>query len=534
MRYLVTIFLALFIFCKPTAYGQFTPAPVVTSQQTVIRNGSTFFVHVVEHNQTIFSICKAYGIDYKTLEEDNPDIRSGLKAGNALYIRKVGATQQKYLNHTVRWYENLTSIAKKYNVTEESIAKLNSLEGDLIQVRQVLKIPLTVTDVKEEETQIVNTVSKVVEQEPEKKYDRFPIFKSPSSETFDVSLILPVGSKVSTSQDGNNNYLDFYQGFLLALEDLKNEGMNLNMKVFDLADYSTGKLLAQTGKLDGSDLIIGPIFKNDITPVLDFASENGIPMVSPMDTQTETLVEGHPKFFQVSSNLYYQQVELLKNLNPRSSVTLISESGNTEAALVSMTKEILESKGINFSSFSYNVLSGRAISPQLASKLSKTSMNDVVVLSNSEAFVSDVLRNLSLLETRSNYRITVYGTPRWRNFEVVDINYFHSMNLHLSLQYYIDYTSDNVKDFLARYRALYGTEPTPYSFQAYDVAYFFLSALYQYGSDFPDKMEGYAKALLQNDMRFVRKDGNSGFINNTARQVIFNPDYSVNVSRFDR
>src|SRR5690606_14117318 len=103
-------------------------------------------------------------------------------------------------------------------------------------------------------------------------------------------------------------------------------------------------------------------------------------------------------------------------------------------------------------------------------RLTKGAVNHVVVASNSEAFVSDVLRNLNLLKTRSNYEITVYGTPRWRSYESVDINYYHQMNLNISMQYYLDYNRENIKEFLSKYRALFLSEPSPYAFQAYDIA----------------------------------------------------------------
>jgi hypothetical protein len=133
-----------------------------------------------------------------------------------------------------------------------------------------------------------------------------------------------------------------------------------------------------------------------------------------------------------------------------------------------------------------------------------------------------------------SYKITLYGTPRWRNFENVDINIYHSMNLHLSLQYYVDYTDESVKKFLSRYRALYGVEPTPYSFQAYDVAFYFLSALYHLGPDFSRNIEHFSRGLLQTDMRFARKGNNWGFENTTSRKIIYNPDYSIDISRFNR
>ncbi|MEN6619903.1 MAG: LysM peptidoglycan-binding domain-containing protein [Rikenellaceae bacterium] len=518
MKYLVTIFLSLFIVCNPNVFGQFTPAPVVVSHEVTTRDGINFYIHKVEKNQTIFSISKAYGISTTMLIQDNPGLEAGLKEGETIFIRttKAETAPVMYQKHVVRWYETLTTIAKKYNVTEDEIIRINSLKDNTIKTRQELIIPVETNQGTETEAKISRSA------------------ESKRKTIYDISLVLPIGSSNTETQDGNNNYLDFYQGFLIAVEDLKGEGMSVNLKVFDLSDYSSGLLLTQSGKLNGSDIIIGPVFVNEVESVLNYASERNIPLVSPMDPKTEIFLENHPDFYQVSSSLYSQQLDLLKNLSPRNNVTLIYESSAADKELVEMTTEILNNSRIPFSSLSYNVLSGRSVGPKIAEKLSKESMNDVIVASNSEAFVSDVLRNLNLLSSRSNYKITLFGTPRWRNFESVDINYYHSMNLHLSLQYYVDYSDENVKRFLARYRALYGSEPTPYSFLAYDVAYYFLEALYNFGPDFSKKIEKYHKQLLQTDIIFERNGSNNGFINSAARLIIYNPDYSVNISRLNR
>jgi len=553
MRYLVTIILSLSLFCTTDLFGQFTPAAVVVSKERTVRDGIEFYVHKVVKDQTIFSISKAYGISAITIINDNPVLKSGLKEGETIYIRTSEnrtseptghkeTAQHDFKKHIVRWYETIESIAKKYNISVEDIIKANSLTDRIVKTRQELRIPaqadMTIQDeniivepVTKPTTEPKNEIRKLAETETENVLPT----RSERKQTYDVSLILPIGSNnTEATQDGNNNYLDFYQGFLLAAQELKTEGMNATIKVFDLSDFQSSNLLAQSGRLDGSDLIIGPVFMNDVEPILNYASERNIPLVSPMDPKTEALAENHPGFFQASSSPYSQQIALLQNLTPRNHVTLIFESSNADKELVNMTKEILNNKHIQYNLLTYNLLSGRSVGPQMAEKLSKENMNDVIVVSNSEGFVSDVLRNLNLLNTRNNYQITLYGTNRWRSFESIDINYFHSMNLHISLQYYIDYSDENVKKFLARYRALYGSEPTPYSFQAYDIAYYFMGALNTMGTNFSRKIDRYQRNLLQTDMIFERNGNNNGFINNASRLIIYNPDFSINISRLNR
>jgi len=188
---------------------------------------------------------------------------------------------------------------------------------------------------------------------------------------------------------------------------------------------------------------------------------------------------------------------------------------------------MLQDAGLKYRTLSYTILGGRSILPQFESRLVKDGMNQIIVASNSEAFVSDVLRNLNLMQSRSGYSIKLFGTPRWRHFDNVDINLYHTMSLSISMQYHVDYNGENVKRFIARFRELYNAEPTAYSFQAYDVAYFFLGALYNYGGDIEDNIGKYNRKLLQSDYRFIRRNGDEGFINSGVRVLKYRPDFST-------
>jgi LysM repeat protein/ABC-type branched-subunit amino acid transport system substrate-binding protein len=540
--------------CLSVTYGQYKPAEVTVSQDTVRKAGILFSLHKVEKGQTIFSICSKYGIEKSQLLSDNPELENGLKEGSSILVRRNGESQDRYIKHTVRWYESLQSIANKYNVAEQEIIRINSLAESRVRLRQVLLIPrknvLPGTPAGETSAKVSpgqkNTneeiaVSRDIRQEGYVTYrpetggnieERVTAPEGALGRTANVALILPFGNPSVESEPSGNNYLDFYQGFLLAVQDMKESGMNLDLKVIDISEYPSGRVLAQSGQLEKCDLIIGPVYPQEVEDVLDFASENEIPLVSPMDPKTGYLAQNNPLFFQIGISPYIQQLNLLKNLSRTGQVILIFEESGADAALVEMSRKILDDMGIRYSSVSYDVLSGREIAPQISSKLSDSRLNEVIVLSNSEAFVSDVLRNLNLLSSRHGYRISLYGTPRWKNFENVDINYYHSMNLHISLQYYVDYSEEKVKNFLERYRSYFSGEPSPYAYQAYDLGCFFLKAFYRFGPRFVRQVEGYTEELLQSDIRFGKE--RSGFVNNATRLIIYNPDYSIEIRRFDR
>ncbi len=346
--------------------------------------------------------------------------------------------------------------------------------------------------------------------------------------SFRISLILPLNSKNVESTD-HNNFIDFYEGVLLAAQNAKKNGNNIEINVFDSDDYSDIMHLIISGKLDNSDLIIGPVFAKDIEKILPFANEHKIPVVSPLDSKSEYLTNDNPYLFQATTPIEVQQRNLLSDLKRSDHITVIHESGTSDKELSDITFGILEENNLKYNTLSYSLEKDKLPYNQFVSKLSREELNNVIIPSGSEAFVYDVLRNLNLMSSMDNFKIKIYGTSRWRNFDLVDLSYLHSMNLTLSLSYYVDYSDQRVKDFLFQYRALFQNEPSAYAFQAYDITNFFLSYWANYGTN-TDNITNIYGNLLQSDIKFVKKG--EGFINSATRKIEYLPDYLINCSSF--
>jgi LysM repeat protein/ABC-type branched-subunit amino acid transport system substrate-binding protein len=559
MRNLLILLLFAFTFVPQGCRAQYAPVKVDISAEITTIDGVVYYVHTVEKRQTLYSISRAYNVTPDILIKDNPDLRQGLKEGNKILIRRVtdytSPVQEAppvkeappaiqivvkdtvspvriQAKHVVRWYENLTSISKKYNVSEEEIAIVNSLKGGKIYTRQVLIIPYPGEAERFARLQKndINPIAEIIIEEPDDEKEEVKR-RDPRTRggNYTASLIIPLGGRDSASTDHiSGNFVEFYQGFLIALEDLKEEfsGINLELRVFD-SDRISASDIALRGDLRGSDIIIGPVLSAQIEPVLSFAHSNDIPLVSPVDPSGDELSERYPNYFHVGTPVAYQQKALIEDVAASGNIVLIFEEGGQDSHFVQITRQMLQDAGLKYRTLSYTILGGRSILPQFENRLVKDGMNQIIVASNSEAFVSDVLRNLNLMQSRSGYSIKLFGTPRWRHFDNVDINLYHTMSLSISMQYHVDYNGENVKRFIARFRELYNAEPTAYSFQAYDVAYFFLGALYNYGGDIEDNIGKYNRKLLQSDYRFIRRNGDEGFINSGVRVLKYRPDFST-------
>ena len=439
--------------------------------------------------------------------------------------------------HTVKWYESLSSIAQRYNISEEEILLANALTSKDVAARQKLRIPRP--GVIAENSNINNRSNTTdFEDEPVENVDEslLNIFRKPYYDQLRISLQLPLGSEMDTTLfNPNGNYIEFYQGFLLALDDLRREhpNMDIDLRTHDMTSYVRESEVLLSNSLNGSDIIIGPFHSEQQKPFADFAYENNAIFISPIDSKSEIYTAAYPNFFQITTPVYFQQKSLLSTLRDTSNIILFHEDGSFDTSILDVTTDILDEAETEYQKFSYNIArEGRTIASRIEPLLSRTEKNHIIIASNSQAFVFDLLGKLNLLKSQRKLNITVYGTSEWRRMDRIDISYFHNLNLHIPLQYYVDYSNYDVIRFVLNFRERYGAEPSPFAFQAYDIASYFITGMYSRFDRYSNR--GTSRSLLQSDYNFTIKPDERGFTNTGVRHLIYNSDFSTEFRTFVR
>lgn len=521
-------------------YGQgYPPVPVTISSEKVKVNGNLYYSHIVQERQTLYSISKAYNVTIDQIYEANPSVKTeGLKKNAILLIpcteqkraviresqpaRKADrkAESQEYIIHTAKWYEDLDTIAEKYGVTVESIQQANGLTGRKLTRRQKLKIPVGVTvqaadtaETAEETTAKADTVIAVPEM-------------SAGPEKIRAVLMMPFASQSETPKTGS---IDFYCGALMAARQAGENGTDIDISVYDT---DGGVLPITREKLYESDIVIGPVSPAELTGVLEKCPEK-TKIISPLDHKAEYLASSHMNFIQAPTSnliLYEDLAKWIKEETKDTAerVIVIYEKGSRDIQELSVMNTILQKDGIRFSSFSYSILEGRDIQEPLMSMMNIEAANRVLVMSESEAFVNDVVRNLNLL-IHSEYEVILYGPSKIRSFDTIEVDNLHNTRLHTSLAYYVDYENEEVKEFIRKYRALYNTEPTPYAFQGYDIAAYFIKLYSEHGASWEKYLESENCKMLQADFDFMKARENGGFVNSGVRRIVYGPDYSISL-----
>lgn len=588
MRFIFSVILSIILLSSSpivSSAQEFVTTPVEISSEKVRIKGKLFYVHKVMKGQTLYSISKTYEVSSDEITASNPSLSNGLKADMIIYIpivevqterektevetsvpastsesetkpasvpqnsegRPTADDNQRYHIHKVKWYESLKDVAEKYGVPIEAIYALNNITPpSKVRIKSV-KIPdaeylAAWASVAAEETPITSSEQS---DEDDIEITEGSIEESATAEVPEIDLgefgspikitiVLPFNT-AKNSDDLSGYIADFYSGILMGIDHLKEDGLfeEFEVETIDLSEYTSSWEMLSDGVLEGSELIIGPVSSRDLHPIASYCNTNKIPLVSPLDNNTSTLAQGNPYFFlfpPTADNALSRQVEKMAirvDDSIQESITVLYEKGYDESYLVTETIKELQQRGLPYDTFSYNFMEGREITTSLGESLSEESFNKVIIPSHSEAFISDALRNLHLIQSTGSYQIEVYGMSKWKTMESLDIEHFHQLNLKLSVPYNTDFNDPKTDRFVNGYIAAFNTEPTPFAYQGYDIITFFVDVMNRYNKNFPIKIIGQKWELLQSDVFFISSEPESGAYNKGLKDIQYQQGWII-------
>jgi LysM repeat protein/ABC-type branched-subunit amino acid transport system substrate-binding protein len=577
--------LALTMGSAAAALGQeYQNTPVTISKDKVRHNGEVCYSHIVKERQTLYSISKAYNVSIEDIYKYNPSVKeNGLKVNTILIIPIAGEATQanadvavemaaepvvetvakteeaqtpvaetvsepevkpevkvepatepedediiiKRKTHTVRWFEDLDTIAEKYGVTVEALMEINGLTGRKLTKRQKLIIPTEeeAAQAQADDNGIEDGETLQDASDTTAVTDTLMLPEMPSKKTVDLSLMLPLNA--SSAKGSSSNNIDFYSGVLLAIYEMSQNGVSTSLDTYDIAD---GKIKTDLDSLKNENVVIGPVSTGDLTRLFNTAPQDKM-VVSPLDQRAEKLVYEHSNMIQAPtpySVIYTDLMAWMKeDLQEGDRAIVVTEKGARATEAVQAMMAAVDSSKIEYKALSYSILEGRDVPESLAWLMTEdeTASNRVFIASESEAFVNDVVRNLNVM-IHKKYKVVLYAPGRIRNFETIEVDNFHNSNLHVSLGYYIDYDDAKVKEFLLKYRALYNSEPTQFSFQGYDLAKYFIGLCSKYGENWTQKLESSDSKMLQSIFRF-RKTEAGGYINTGVHRLVYGEGYQI-------
>ena len=560
--------LALILFlllAAPSLYAQGYDVPdVVVSKEKANIGGKIFFVHKVLPKQTLYSISKAYGITEAELVAANPDCKEGLKAGSILFVPVTGENAgaaavkpvekdektepevrqaapeetieddttleiDRVIEHPVRWYESLTSIARKYKISVAEIMAYNGLtDTDSIRGRTLLIPVYKERKAQEpedpEDPEANNRDDKASGKDNTGEDPVTPVRKQrwySAAEPIHIALVLPFNASTTPAAP----FLNFYSGALMAVQEQKEKGAHVILNVYDLAQGA--QTILDDPRFQESDVVIGPVEASTLDPFLSFSDQHGVILVSPLDHKADSLADTHPFFFQAPASSTTQLNNLIASVRGRNQgpVYLVTSNTTDEGKLIERFEEQLHADGISYRKVSLTEL------PDMVSAASRLEPARVVIGSENRMFTAEVISALNAL-SKQNVPMQVWCTNRVRNYETSDPDALFNLGVRTSVPYFIDYSNPDDQAFVRKYRSFFYTEPDDFAFQGHDVLSYFIHALMQQGSAFIDHADLHPMQLLHCNLHFVREDEKSGWRNHATRNLIYDKEgFSIVIAK---
>ena len=517
-----------------------------------------FVLHVVEAGQTLYSISKAYETPINEIILVNPFLIDGLRVQDTLKIPGKKAlkriTRNKHVEykdtliiHVVEKGQTVYSISKDYNVDLTDIYKINPESKKRIKVGQELKIPISV---------IVNNKYLSLPEFTRPKFisDELSLDSLRQDSAYNIALLLPfyLGEndlikrfeKVSKKEiifHRSRVALDFYEGVLLAVDSLNQLGMNARMFVYDTnSDADDIEEILEEPELKLMDLIIG-FSPEHMLQITEFGKENNIHVVSPISSQNRVLL-GKPNVSKVisSSTVHLRKIAqhvarryegsnivIFHNRHIREldrSTTFLEDLKKTRAAYRdTLGLESLNAKPDSIYVVPVDVFArNKHLIIKLA--LNDSVKNVIIIPSEDQPFVTVIMTEL--FKNSDKYDIKVFGMHKWKNYDNIDIDYYHKLDLH------IPYPTSNKRDtalvgnYKNSFRMKYQTTPSKYATLGFDVAYYYFKLLFTYGAGFIEQIENVKHQGILNAFDFYKTGFNSGYENQSV-SILRYADYKL-------
>ncbi|MDR0427766.1 MAG: LysM peptidoglycan-binding domain-containing protein [Dysgonamonadaceae bacterium] len=487
-----------------------------------------YFFHTIERGQTVYSIAKMYGVTEDDIYQLNPGADTGIQADKQL---KIPQKSGSYLYHTIQPKETLYSVSKNYYMQGEDIIEANpGLSVATFTIGKIIRIPTNkVTTPPDEENETYNKLLTNTLLNQSKTGEEIRTVK--------VALLLPfrLNEGITPENAGNDRMVEYYEGFLLALEDLKKQGISVNLQVYDTGlktDMIPSILEKETMK--EVNLIIGGLTAEQIKSISRFAQSNNIPYVIPVTSNSEEPLNNF-SVFQINtpqSYLYSKASDAFCNQYQHSNIVFyISDSDKNKLDFIRLLQKDLTSRNISYQVITDN----RYLSSEIRRSLDD-SKNNVFVPSDDTAETFELLAALrTVKETEPNTSLSLFGYPAWQAYASDVSADFSLLNTAFFSVYYANPTSPKVKAFYGRYARWYGRELISiypkYGLLGYDTGMFFIQLLNRYGTAYAAHVNEMNYSGIQTDFHFERANNWGGFINTNLYFVEFNPDFTINAKQ---
>lgn len=545
---------------------------MASAQEIVVVNGVKYRVHDVVKGETLYSLSRQYGVTVDEIIAANESLANGLKADTRIRIPLKGETQAGEV--AVVPSAPAPAPAPAPQTAEQStVAKSDkSAKGNKVRRRSpladmiegVIAAGKATANRRNESTRVTEeqpTASEVTPLESSKLATETPYSEVANAvpiapteqgvfrrlgryDVAEVALLLPLGS----TERPATNYIDFYRGFLIGLDSVRMAGYSVNLALHNTAhDYHRVESLLAEGALSDVDLVVGPVYEDELIPVATAMQERGVPVVSPLADLKHT---SSGCVFQMSPS-QQSKYDKVQNLFDGSHRVLIVSAEQIDTKFDAEVRGVLKS-GLEVVEHKYiyehpSIIEKRekerekmrerglqvddTPSPSdLSPFMRGVKPTVVLVTAANEIDVDRILAAIAAASRSLSARslptvpFVVLGNNRWSRYTNIDRSTLFTTNVIMLSTYHARRTESVVKQFDTRFVQEFGAVPSRYAYRGYDAAVLFVRGLFE---SMDTAMEGIRQQPLLTPYRFERSSEGGVRVNNEWVKVMYHSNFTI-------
>ena len=522
--------------------------------------------HTVQKGETLFRLAVQNRISVKELCDANPGLSvENFKVGQvitipapsdkdplAATIENAGDNAPQHMKddaqtiqsdtavykttHVVKKRETVFRICRNYDITQEEFFQANP-EYRYTKLKQgaVVKIPFSSKEIARRKQRIQEAQNRMESISDSMLFSLNDIQQKKDDGTITAALILPFSLEDSASTL-QKQMIEFYQGMLLALDRLKDESVNVNLKVFDSEgeDKSLTPLL-ESGKLDDVDIIFGPRWSNQITEAARWSTTHQVPLVLPMNAGADD-VFNNPYVFQLNTPQSYFNQEIYNHFLeqfPNANVILLDADEYRRNEFIDGLKHTLADHDIPLTTIMVDTAYQMLLDTIVPGK-----QNIFIINSDESGPLNTMLPVLQIIARTKAPEIEthLFGYPRYQIYAADHLEEFYEVDTWFYSWFYTNNMLKESVDFNTLFRRSFSRQMmisypsfAPYG---YDTGYYFLKGLATYGKDFEDHLNELQTEPVHMGFKFERVNNWGGFINRKVFFIHFSNDYKVEKKDF--
>lgn len=543
------LFIVFFILCVTTSCGQ----------------QKKYISYTVKKGETMKVIAKRLDMKTKDLLRLNPDIGRRPRPNTVIIIPnkdfvtvqikkdtvqvidpvkvdslKVDLEELKkqFVLHTVKKGDTYYNLTRYYNVSENSLKELNPALSEGLKLDMILKIK-PITDEEE-----VAFYQDTIQTGTSLKLAILLPFRAVEFDTIESQDIFATNRLANITTD-------FYLGAAVAIDSLRNQGVNIDVSLFDTGKKNSRiREILNENDLDENDVIIGPLYSDEAAIL---ANRVRTEVVFPVYSRSQKDFSSSKLIKTYADKAVHQDV-LLRHIDTaytNENILIIGDSTAISRRNANQIRSfLLRNDSINEAKI-IHAANGFIRKDLIINSLKAEVGNWVILATDKSTIASDAINSLISLPTEEDEEedgdrkdnrkkkkdepemqilpedtvIKIFACDKSNTYDKIDNHKLAKLGFTYTSDIYVDDASVAAKIFNKQYQEKNNAFPSYYATKGFDITYDVLIRLAS-GNDLKDTFKEGISYRLESKFEFSKKlfatsDNNGLFI------LQYNPDLTI-------